>query len=155
MRATAPVTDALGMRERILQSAVELFAARGFHGTSVRDLAQAVGIEAASLYYHFPSKQVLLHVLFDQIMNELLDTLRLATLAGGPPPQRLPGVARAHVAFHIARRKETFVSRSELRSLLPAHRRLIVAKRDGYEHAVRELLAEGVALATFRLKTSP
>lgn len=153
--ATDTPTDANGMRERIRSAAIDLFAAKGFHGTSVRDLAQAVGIEAASLYYHFPSKQDLLLSLFDQIMDDLLDRMRTASGGAGDPLQRLVAVLRGHVLYHIAHRKEAFVSHSELRSLTPSNRRLIVAKRDRYEKALRELLEAGVASGDFHVDDVP
>ena len=46
--------------DRIRRAAIDLFNARGYHGTPVRALARIVRVEAASLYYHFPSKQKIL-----------------------------------------------------------------------------------------------
>lgn len=59
-------------RERIVEEAFELFARRGFHAVSVRDIAAAVGIKDASLYNHFPSKQDI----FDAIVHEALEQTR-------------------------------------------------------------------------------
>lgn len=47
-------------RDRIFEAAVTLFAQKGYHGTSMRDLARAVGIKESSLYNHFPGKGSLL-----------------------------------------------------------------------------------------------
>ena len=55
-------------RQRILESAIDLFAMKGYTETSVRELAAAVGIKEASLYNHFPSKNAIL----DEIMEEYL-----------------------------------------------------------------------------------
>lgn len=46
-------------RERILESSVPLFAMRGYHGVSMRDIAAAIGLSPAALYYHFPDKEQL------------------------------------------------------------------------------------------------
>ena len=43
-------------RARILETAAGLFAERGYAGTSMRDLAEKLGVTPAALYYHFPSK---------------------------------------------------------------------------------------------------
>ena len=59
-------------RDRILDEAFGLFADRGFHAVSVRDIAAAAGIKDASLYNHFPGKQAL----FDAIIARELDRLR-------------------------------------------------------------------------------
>jgi AcrR family transcriptional regulator len=134
---------------RIRSAALELFTGRGYHGTSVRELAQAVGIETASLYYHYPSKQAILADLFDQTMEALLQGLAGAIDSGATPEQRLREAVRFHVMFHITRQDEAFLSHSELRSLSPANRRRIIAGRDRYERMLRELLAEGVVAGVF------
>jgi len=53
-------------RERILSVAAEQFAERGYASTSIRDLADALGVTKAALYYHFGSKAEILHALVDQ-----------------------------------------------------------------------------------------
>ena len=138
------------MRERIFLVAVELFAKKGFNGTAVRDLAQALGIEAASLYYHFPSKQDLLFAVLESITDDLLETLRVAMREAADPAELLRRAMRGHVLFHVLKRKDALVSHIELRSLTPANRRLIVAKRDRYEMTIRSLLEAGVASGDFQ-----
>lgn len=59
-------------RGRIISEAFALFAERGFHAVSVRDIAEAVGIKDASLYNHFPSKQAI----FDAIVSEAVEQTR-------------------------------------------------------------------------------
>ena len=53
-------TDA---RDRLLEAAVDSFAARGFHGTTTRDIAAAAGMSPAALYVHHRSKEDLLHLI--------------------------------------------------------------------------------------------
>ncbi|MGH7294572.1 MAG: helix-turn-helix domain-containing protein, partial [Polyangiaceae bacterium] len=55
-----PELDALGTRRRILVGAVRLFAAQGFHGSSMRELAKVVELQASALYVHFASKEQVL-----------------------------------------------------------------------------------------------
>jgi TetR/AcrR family transcriptional regulator, biofilm operon repressor len=68
-------------KERILQAAIDLFAKQGYDAVSMRDLAAAVGIKAASLYKHFASKEELLECIFQayrdlmQHSNEIDDAL--------------------------------------------------------------------------------
>jgi AcrR family transcriptional regulator len=64
--STAPDT-----RTRILDAARALFAERGYAGTSVRDLAEALGITKAALYYHFPGKADILLALVVPVLDEL------------------------------------------------------------------------------------
>ena len=59
-------------KERIVEEAFALFASRGFHAVSVRDIAAAVGIKDASLYNHFSGKQAI----FDAIVRDALERTR-------------------------------------------------------------------------------
>src|SRR3954451_2180849 len=62
----------MGRREQILETAAELFAARGFHGVSVADLGAACGISGPALYKHFASKEALLAEMLVSISEQLL-----------------------------------------------------------------------------------
>ncbi len=141
----------LGSSERIRLAAVRLFKARGYHGTSVRDLAEALGMEPASLYYYFPSKEAILVDLFERTMDVMQDNLYRAMARGGAPVEQLRNVVRTHVLWHIQRQDEAFVSHSELRSLTPPNHRRIIAKRDRYEKSMRDLLAAGVRAGEFEI----
>lgn len=69
-------------RERILRSAAELFARRGFHGTSTREVAEAVGIRQPSLFHHFPSKHAMLAELLDRDLGQSLERIRRNRASG-------------------------------------------------------------------------
>ena len=82
-------TDALPRSERILDAAERLFAARGFHGVSIRDITGAAGVDVAHANDHFGSKQGLLEAVLLRRAEDL-NTERLARLdaltAGRAPP---------------------------------------------------------------------
>ena len=65
METPATQGDTVPTRERILREASRLFAKKGYHGTSTREIAEAVEIRQPSLFHHFASK--------DMIMAELID----------------------------------------------------------------------------------
>jgi AcrR family transcriptional regulator len=140
-RAVAP--------ERILRAATALFRERGYHGTSMRTLARGLRMEAASLYYHFPSKQEILFAILDRTLDDLLAGLDRAVAAADGHRERLRAAVRVHVLFHAHRRHEAFLSHSELRSLTLANLRRVLAKRDQYEHVLRGLLTAGVRAGVF------
>lgn len=144
-------SDRLGSSERIRLAALGLFKARGYHGASVRELAEALGIEPASLYHHFPSKQAILVDLFDRTMDVMQDRLHQAIAGGATPAAQLRNFVRFHVLFHIECQDEAFVSHSELRSLTAPNHRRMIGKRDRYEKAIRELLAAGVRAGEFEI----
>jgi AcrR family transcriptional regulator len=76
-----PSTDT---RSRILSAAVRLFGEQGYAGTSVRDIAESLGLTKAALYYHFPSKETILDALLDPFVTEL--TQIVALTRGGSRP---------------------------------------------------------------------
>jgi AcrR family transcriptional regulator len=78
-RAAAPDT-----RRRILAVALELFSAHGYAGASMRDIAEAMGMTKAALYYHFASKEQILEAATEPIRTEMTSMLQLA--AGPPRP---------------------------------------------------------------------
>src|SRR2546426_7612149 len=103
--------------ERILRAAIALFRVRGYHGSSMRALARGLRMEAASLYYHFPSKQEILFAILDRALDDLRDGLGRAVATADGHEERLRAGVRFHVLFHAHRRHEAFLSHSELRSL--------------------------------------
>ena len=64
-------STAVGTRVRILDAARALFAERGYAGTSMRDLAESLGMTKAALYYHFPGKADILLALVEPLLAEL------------------------------------------------------------------------------------
>lgn len=74
------------VREKILLEATRLLAARGFEGTSLQDVADAVGVKKQSLLYHFPSKDELRRGVLERLLtrwNDVLPRLLMASQASG------------------------------------------------------------------------
>ena len=115
-----PVTAA---KLRVFESATVLFGDRGYHGVSMRDLAEHLGIAAPSLYKHVASKQQLLFELLDIGMTEYHARLRKAhDEAGDDAAAQLSALVRAHVLLRLRYPEVSRVCTSELRHLEDAHR---------------------------------
>ncbi len=78
-------------RERILAAALELFAGQGYAGSSIRDIAERVGVTKAALYYHFRSKEEILDALVEPIVVELEALVARAETRPAPPAGELLG----------------------------------------------------------------
>ncbi|GAC67855.1 TetR/AcrR family transcriptional regulator [Gordonia soli] len=81
-------------RDEILDAAAELFAGRGYTGTSTRMIADAVGIRQASLYHHFPTKDDILVALLQSTVVASLERARTLLADDGPAVERLLDLAR-------------------------------------------------------------
>ena len=86
-------------RAAILRTAMEAFATRGYHGTSIDDIASAAGISKALIYEHFPSKQALHAEVITAEADVLFARLAAAAAEDLPPEQRLRGGVDAFLTF--------------------------------------------------------
>jgi len=120
----------------ISDAAIVAMSEQGYHGTSVRDIADRAGMSSASLYHHFSSKQDLLFRITDRGIEALVRKTEDALQASPEDPAaRLRAIVRVHVLTHIEDQRGSFIGNSEIRSLEPANRAIIVSKRD---HALSE-----------------
>jgi AcrR family transcriptional regulator len=78
-----------GTRERILRQASQLFARKGYTGTSTREIAAAVGIRQPSLFHHFASKREIVETLLAYSVEDAAETARRHARATGPAAERL------------------------------------------------------------------
>src|SRR5215213_3187258 len=119
--------------EAIRKAGLRLIYSQGYEAMSLRRLAAEVGIQAGSLYNHISTKQDLLFDLIKVHMDELLERLDKALDGIDSPLERLKAFITFHVDYHISRKREVFISYSELRSLEPKNYDTIVALRRDYE----------------------
>lgn len=91
-RGRPPKSDGPDTRQRLLSAALELFAEKGFAATSVREIAESVGIRDSAIYAHFESKQALLDALMQRAGPGVLGNVGFdaGTLAALPPQQAMP-----------------------------------------------------------------
>lgn len=137
-------------RSAIRQAAADRFFEQGYESTTVREIADALDIRAASIYYHYPDKQQILFELIDSAMTLLADGVRDAVAAHGAPADQLASVVVHHVALHALRPREATLGETELRSLTGERLELAVKKRDAYEAIVVGVLAAGVQSGVFQ-----
>src|SRR5512140_3586573 len=76
-------------RDDILRASAQIFSQKGFHATSMQDIAQAVSVQKASLYHHFTSKQEILLALLDRALDLIIDSLEEVVSQPLPPEAKL------------------------------------------------------------------
>jgi AcrR family transcriptional regulator len=137
-------------KSRITNGAGDLFVRSGFHGTSMRDVADRVGLRASSLYRHVKSKQELLLRVLDRLMDDSLEGARSAVQNSAEPGQCIRLLVRANIG--LARPNETALLQSELKNLAPNYRRRIIRKQDEYRKLWLAVLCKGVDLGVFTIE---
>ena len=136
-------------RMRILEGAVRSFAARGFYGTSMDDIAEELLLTRGSLYYYFRDKEEILTLCHAVALEGVLDVLTRVKAAALPPEAAVRRLIVEHVRIMVDKFHGTALA-LEFDALDPRRRAEIVASRDRYERGVREILAEGVKRKVFR-----
>ncbi len=129
-------------RSELTRQAARLFAERGYHGTSIGDLAEAMGVQKASLYAHIASKQDLLYVAmrdgaaaFHGALDAIDDRL--------PATEKIRLALRAHLRVVADQLDVATVFVREWRYLDGERREEILAERRRYEERWRALFREG------------
>ncbi|HBK92954.1 MAG TPA: TetR/AcrR family transcriptional regulator [Parvularcula sp.] len=126
-------------RAAIVAEAARLFAARGFDGASLADLAAACGMSKSLIYHYYPSKEAVLFAVMDGHMEALLDAIEIAPAGGPAPPLRR--FARALLGLYAGAADRQKVLLYELARLPAAERRQIIAKERKLIAYVEDILA--------------
>ena len=126
------------------EAATRLFRQRGFHATSMQDLAEDLGMNRGSLYHYIEAKDDLLWAIVNGAMERLDGAVRPILEGPDPIPERLERAIAAHLAFAAEHGDELALVQIELRALTPDRRAMLVGQRDAYEAAWREAIRQGV-----------
>jgi AcrR family transcriptional regulator len=140
----APAKRGAATREAIHRAAVELFARRGYHATSMRAMASAARIQPAAIYHWYPNKEAILVRLQDDFMEQLTEKVVAAIAGQSRPALSLAAAVREHVVFHGLHRRAAFVTDSEIRALTTAPRLALIAKRDDYQEMFGAMIRDGI-----------
>ena len=136
-------------RTEVTREAAKLFAQKGYHGTSIGDIAEALGVQKGSLYAHIASKEDLLY----ETMREGAAAFHGALDAipeDEPVPERIRLALRGHLRVVAEQLEVATVFVQEWRYLQGQRRDEIVAERRRYEERIRDLFREGRELGELR-----
>jgi len=145
---TAP--SRVNRREQILTEASRLFSKKGYQATGMRELATAVGIEPASLYSHFPSKDHLLWEIASVCAEEFLLAADRVHAKNLSPIEQLSALIEAHVLIVVRNQPAAAVFDTEWVHLSEERRSQYARMRDTYEQRFRGVIQAGIAAGQFR-----
>jgi AcrR family transcriptional regulator len=138
------------VRDKVLAAAVQMFAEYGYHAATMRDIARIAGIQAASIYYHYASKQALLVEVMETHMRQLNANLEHIVSKQDTVQQRLYEAISNHIRLHTTYKSEFFIIDTEIRALKGENRGEVLALRDQYEDLFQKLLREGMEQGVLR-----
>ncbi|MDR5682695.1 MAG: TetR/AcrR family transcriptional regulator [Armatimonadota bacterium] len=136
--------------EELLAAAVRLFRERGYHATSMQDLAASLRVQRGSLYHYIEAKEDLLWEIMERALGRLFAAVEPVALSQRPPTERLRAAIAAHLAVAAELRDELTILHVELKSLSADRRRRMADRRDRYEALFRDLIGDGVRSGAFR-----
>jgi TetR/AcrR family transcriptional regulator, cholesterol catabolism regulator len=137
-------------RAEVIRAAARLFSERGYHGTSMQHLGDALGIQRGSLYAHIGSKEELLFEVVEEGAERFLERGRSAVEMGGPASDRLQRLLIGHIETAIEHIDAATVFLNEWRYLSEPLQEIVQTKRDVYEGFVRTIIEDGIEAGEFR-----
>ena len=142
-------------RQDVVEAAGRLFAEKGYHGTSMRDLGRELGLLGSSLYAHVESKQDLLVHVVEEGARLFQASAAAALATVGAPGGQLRQLIAGHIGVVLDHRDVVRTYLNEARMLDAEHRSRVVEARDDYEQAFRQVIAAGVSDGSFRSDVDP
>jgi AcrR family transcriptional regulator len=136
--------------ESIYRVACRIFRERGYHATSMRTIASALGVRPATLYYYYPSKDDLLFSIMKTSIERLIVHVSSQLRRDAPAAEQLRCAMRAHIVAIAEHLDELTVFLHEFKSLPLDLRTVITEYRDRYERIFRDIVADGVKRGDFR-----
>src|SRR5918992_2166026 len=128
--------------QQILKAAAKIFAAKGFHRTSVRDIARATRMSLAGLYYYFTTKEELLYLIQERCFVTLLDRWDEASKPELDPRTRIRVFAENHLSFFWHNMHEMKVMAHEDESLTGEFNEKILVLKRRYVKVLMDLIGE-------------
>jgi TetR/AcrR family transcriptional regulator, cholesterol catabolism regulator len=131
-------------KETIIETAARLFRERGYSATSMRDLAEQVGVEAASLYNHISSKAEILQEICFKVANKFMGQIDKLEASEIPAIKKIEAILRFHIQQMIHHYEEVYVSDREWKHLTDPYLSNIQTQRRVYRQRIASIIEEGM-----------
>jgi AcrR family transcriptional regulator len=136
-------------RAEILHAALAAAREKGYHATTLDDIAERLGVRKAALYHYFPDKDSILFACHKESLAVLDRMIEESASCCSSNRERLAYLIREHVRV-MTEKLEGSPLAFEVSALSPDRREEIIAGRDRFERVLRDLVTNGVAEGEFR-----
>jgi AcrR family transcriptional regulator len=135
----------------VLDAALTVFAERGYHGTSLKDVAELLKIRTPSLYNHMESKASLLSAIILGTLGQVRQDFAEAVRGIDDPAERLLRSSYAFALRHAVHRREALVVNQDATHLVEADLARVVIERREHEREFRQIIIDGQEAGLFHI----
>lgn len=136
-------------RQGIIEAAARIFSEKGYHATSMQDIAEAVNLQKASLYHHFSSKQEILAAILEQALDLINNQLEAVTCQSLSPDEKLRQAMVTYLQTIAENKNLSAVLLLELRALDPGLKDEQADRLEKFERLWTDLILEGKKQGVF------
>ena len=140
----------LTRKEQIEKQAASLFTAKGYAASSMRDLAQVLGIEPASLYSHIKSKEEILHRICFRMADAFFEALKEIKDSNDGPDEQLKEAIGGHLKVIAGNGDDAAVFFHEWRHLSEPYLSVFLGMRSDYEQIFVTVIRNGIQKEVFK-----
>ncbi|MGC1402963.1 MAG: TetR family transcriptional regulator [Thermodesulfobacteriota bacterium] len=139
-------------RERVLNEAAMIFWKKGYHSTTMRDIAQAYGCQPANIYNFFPQKEAILYEILRSQIEAIISSIQsLEEDEATSPTEQLRFFITQHAGYALRRKKTSkLIFDIGLDCLSPVRRKKFVALRDTYDRILCKIIKRGIRSGDFQ-----
>ncbi len=131
-------------KDVIISKAAKLFREKGYNATSMRDLAEHVGVEAASLYNHISSKSEILQEICFKVANEFTSHIEEVYASSTNSIEKIEAILRFHIRQMVDNYEEVYVNDREWKHLSDPYLSNIQNQRRAYRQRIAQIIEEGI-----------
>jgi len=131
-------------KKHIMETAAELFKEKGYAATSVRELAQRVGLEASSLYNHIKSKEQILIEICMGNAHQFTEGIAQIEASEAGTVEKLKAIISLHINIAVAGISSVSVFNDEWKHLSEPHQTEFLSMRKSYEEKVKKIITQGI-----------
>jgi len=131
-------------KEVIIEKASKLFREKGFGAASMRDLAEHVGVEAASLYNHIQSKSEILQTICFKVANEFMTNLEKLESSPQSTLKKMEDIIRRHIRMMLDQYEFVYIADHEWRHLSEPYLSNFLSQRRSYRKRLGNIIEDGI-----------
>lgn len=136
--------------QEIIAASIQLFKEKGYHATSMQDIADAVGLQKGSLYHYISSKEELLIIIIQEALEVYVGRLNEIAAGDVPPRVKFAAALRFHLIGIATNLGMLTIFLREAHALTPEQREIVQRETERYNSVIEGIYAEGVRDGVFR-----